>query len=39
MANQAFDEQGRLKDANAEKMVHEVGAALIKLATKLYSTD
>jgi NAD(P)H-dependent FMN reductase len=38
-AHQAFDEQGCLKDTNAEKMVHEVGAALAKLATKLNSTD
>jgi chromate reductase len=38
-AHQAFDEQGRLKDANAEKAVREVGAALVKLATKFNSTD
>jgi chromate reductase len=38
-AHHAFDEQGRLKDANAEKMVHEVGAALAQLAMKLNSTD
>lgn len=38
-ALQAFDEQGRLKDANAETMVREVGATLAKLATKLNVAD
>lgn len=34
-AHQAFDEQGRLKDVTTEKMVRAVGAALVKLATRL----
>lgn len=34
-AHKAFDAQGRLADANAEKMVREVGAALVDVTTGL----
>jgi chromate reductase len=34
-AHKAFDEKGRLKEANAEKMVRGVGTALVELTSNL----